>query len=215
VAKWWRILEEKFGGGPGAPKRLQTIRWLFILAGIGAIIMIVSSFLQVKEIDPLLLGQPSSGAPVQLSQEQPTFQQHNERNSPFAEIESAYEQSLKEILAKMVGVGAVEVLVTVESTEEIVADRNTTKSHQVTKEQDKDGASRHITQTSESGEIVMVRVSGADAPVVRKTIRPVIRGVIIVAEGAENMTIKKLILESVERGLGVPPHRISIVPGKR
>jgi stage III sporulation protein AG len=215
VAKWWGILEEKLGGGPGAPKRMQTIRWLFIVAGIGAVIMILSSFLQVKEIDPILLRQGTTDGPVQLSQGEPTFQQHNERSSPFAEIESAYEHSLKEILAEMVGVGAVEVLVTVESTEEIVTDRNTTESHQVTKEQDQDGASRHITQTSKSGEIVMYRISGSDTPVVRKTIRPVIRGVIIVAEGAENMTIKKLILEAVERGLGVPPHRISIVPGKR
>jgi stage III sporulation protein AG len=48
-----------------------------------------------------------------------------------------------------------------------------------------------------------------------KTVKPKIRGVVVVAKGAENATVKKLISDAVERGLEVPAHRISVVPRKQ
>ncbi|MNC72064.1 hypothetical protein D3C75_1230700 [compost metagenome] len=57
--------------------------------------------------------------------------------------------------------------------------------------------------------------SGDDTPLVVKTTKPKIRGVVVVAKGAENATVKKLISDAVERGLDVPAHRISVVPRKQ
>ncbi|MCI3920180.1 stage III sporulation protein AG [Paenibacillus sp. TRM 82003] len=215
MANWWKALEERFGGGPGGANRMNTFRWLLIVAGVGAAFMILNSFLAVEEVEP------SYDSPTALEEggaspdTVPAFQSGAAKDSKFASYEASYEDELKEILQKIVGVGEVAVLVTIDSTEEIVAERNMTESQQETTERDPNGANRHITQTSRSGEIVLYTESGDQTPLVRKTIKPVVRGVFIVAEGAENVTVKKMMIEAVERGLGVPPHKISIAPSKR
>ncbi|MNN46313.1 hypothetical protein D3C81_1606920 [compost metagenome] len=48
-----------------------------------------------------------------------------------------------------------------------------------------------------------------------KKIKPKVRGVLIVAKGAENKTVKALIVDAVEKGLNVPAYRISVVPRKQ
>jgi stage III sporulation protein AG len=51
-------------------------------------------------------------------------------------------------------------------------------------------------------------------PVVVETKKPDIRGVLVVAKGAENIQVKKWIVEAVTRVLGVSSHRVSVVPKK-
>lgn len=215
MANWWKALEERFGGGPGAASRINTFRWLLIVAGVGAAFMILNSFLTVQEVESPYEAESAMNEGGAPQANVPAFQTGAARDPRFAPYEASYEDSLKEILQKIVGVGEVSVLVTIDSTEEIVVERNMTESQQETNERDPNGANRHITQTSRSGEIVLYSESGGQAPIVRKTIKPEIRGVFIVAEGAENATVKKMMIEAVERGLGVPPHKISIAPSKR
>jgi stage III sporulation protein AG len=216
LANWWKALEERLGGGPGGVSRMNTFRWLLIVAGVGGMFMILNSFLSVEEIEPPYdaASYPNEGG-APPANHVPAFGSTALKDTKFAPYEASYEDSLKEILQKIVGVGEVHVLVTLDATEEIVTERNMTESQQETTERDPNGANRHITQTSRSGEIVLYTVSGDQTPIVRKTIKPTVRGVFIVAEGAENVTVKKLMIEAVERGLGVPPHKISIAPSKR
>ena len=122
---------------------------------------------------------------------------------------------MKEILERIVGVGEVDVLVTIESTEEIVVEKNVQQRHQVTDEKDRDGGTRHINDVSKNGEIVLYQAERGQSPLVLKRIKPEIRGVLVVAAGSEDATVKRLIVQAVERGLGVPPHRVAVVPRKR
>jgi stage III sporulation protein AG len=216
LAKWWKALEERLGGGPGGASRMNTFRWLLVVAGVGGVFMILNSFLTVQEVEP------PYDSPASLRDEVPppttdvqAFGSGALKESKFALYEASYEESLKEILQKIVGVGEVDVLVTIDATEEIITERNMTETQQETTERDPNGANRHITQMSRSGEIVLYTESGDQTPIIRKTIKPAVRGVFIVAEGAENVTVKKMMIEAVERGLGVPPHKISIAPSKR
>jgi stage III sporulation protein AG len=106
-------------------------------------------------------------------------------------------------------------MVTVDSTEETVVQLNEKKMSQITEETDRNGASRHITNITNDGQVVLYEVSGGiQAPIIVKKLKPRIRGVLIVAKGAENQTVHKLIAEAVSRGLDVPMHRISVVPRK-
>ena len=66
----------------------------------------------------------------------------------FAAIEHPLEVRLKEILEKIVGVGTVDVLVTVDSTEEIDREGNTQESQQVTDENDPNGGTDGILRRS-------------------------------------------------------------------
>jgi stage III sporulation protein AG len=213
VGKFIQMIEKWLGGGPGGTKRVQTFRWLILIGLVGAAFMILNSFISIKEISPI--GE-SRASPEQQQPTKPAFiGSGGQDKSPFREYEEAYESQLRDILTKIVGVGEVEVMVTIESTEEITVERNTKDTEQVTNEKDQHGATRHITDVSRSGEVVLYEVSGGKQPLILKTIKPKIRGVVVVARGAENLTIKKMITEAVERGLDVPPHRISILPRKQ
>lgn len=208
MMKW---LEKWLGGGPGGEKRINTFRWLLLLGLAGVAFMILNSYIAVKDVDPIGVGRAS---PPDTSK--PAFGGSlSKERSKFQEYEEAYQTQLKDILTKIVGVGDAEVLVTIESTEEIMVERNSKDAQQVTNEKDQHGATRHITDVSRSGEVVLYEVSGGKQPLIVKTIKPKIRGVLVVAKGAENLTVKKMITEAVERGLDVPANRISILPRKQ
>ncbi|ANE48074.1 stage III sporulation protein AG [Paenibacillus swuensis] len=210
MGKFTELLEKWTGGGPGGGKRTQTIRWIVLLGLTGAALMIINSFVSVKEIaDPL---SDSRGSPEQNAE--PAFGAAKE-DTEFDEYERKYETKIREILDKMIGVGAVDVLVTIDSTEELVIKQNTKSTQQVTDENDQNGGRRHVTDVDQSSDVVLHEKSGDQVPIVVKKMKPQVRGVLIVARGAENAAVKRLIKEAVERGLSVPAHRISVVPRKQ
>lgn len=210
MAKWLESIESAVGGGPSGPKRVRTLRLLLIVGGIGAALMIMNSFLTFKEVEP------SAQDPNPPPQSEAAWNNSSAASSsPFEQIEQPMEARLKDILEKIVGVGTVDVLVTIDSTEEVVVERNEQESQQVTDENDRNGGRRHITSITKDGQVVLYEVSGDQKPIVTKTINPRIRGVLIVAKGAENATVRRLIIHAVEKGVNVPVNRISVVPSKQ
>jgi len=204
-------MEKWFGLGPSGTKRTHTLMWLVLIALLGAALMIMNSFLSVKDVDPLTEGSRASPpaeivAPVAAKAKD---------NSAFREYEGVYEERLRDILQKIVGVGDPEVMVTIESTEEIIVDKNTQDTQSVTNERDSNGANRTITENSRKNDSVLIQVSGNQQPHVLKYIKPKVRGVIVVAQGAENPAVKKMIIEAVERGVDVLAHRIAVWPRKQ
>lgn len=209
MRKLWETIEKWMSGGPGGPKRVQSFRWLLIIGLVGLALMIVNSFVSIENIDPA-----GTAPPEQSSQQVLADLGHGEK-SLFRDYEEAYESQLRDLLEKVVGVGEVEVMVTIESTEEITVEKNSRESQQITNERDQNGSHRNVTDITRSGDVVMQQKSGGESPLVLKYIKPKIRGVVVVANGAENATVKKLILEAVGRGLDVPANRISVVPRKQ
>lgn len=212
MGRFIKAMEHWLGGGPGGTKRIQTYRWLLLIGIIGVSLMLMNSFFSFKEIDSIGTGRAS---PKSENTKEVFIGSNNKEKMTFSEYEHEYESQLRDILQKIVGVGTVEVMVTMESTEEINVEKNVKDTQHVTTENDKNGTTRHITDVTRSGEVVIYQVSGSQNPLVLKYIKPKIRGVVVVANGAENMTVKKLISEAVERGLAVPPNRISVLPRKQ
>ena len=210
MAKWLEGIESLVGGGPGGPKRVKTMRWLLIIGGIGAALMLINSFLHFQAVESINPPAESSPPPDQAA----FSGKGSGDSSSFDAIEQPLENRLKDILEKIVGVGSVDVLVTVDSTEEVVVERNEKESQQITDENDKNGGKRHITSITKDGEVVLYESSGNQTPFVTKRIKPQIRGVLIVAKGAENGTVRRLIMDAVEKGISVPANRISVVPRK-
>ncbi|GIO55377.1 stage III sporulation protein AG [Paenibacillus cellulositrophicus] len=211
MGKWLKKLEQWLGGGQGGTKRVHTFRWLIIVGLIGVAIVLFNSFVNVKKLDNENIGrEPPAGA-----ESQETFQSSAGQTSDFAAIEETAEGRMKDILEKIVGVGTVDVMVTVDSTEEIVYQRNVKDSQQQSEENDANGGQRHTTQYTRDGEIVTYEQSGTQTPIITKKVKPQIRGVLIVAKGAENEVVRNLIVDAVEKGLNVPDYRISVVPRKQ
>jgi len=213
MGNWMSGFEKWFGGGPGGSKRARTLMWLILVGLLGAALMIMNSFLTVKDVDSIdksPRGSPDPNQAVAASKSGA-----GEQPSVFKDYEDAYEIRLREILQKIVGVGEVEVLVSIDSTEEKIVDKNYQDSQSVTNERDNGGATRNISEQNRRGDSVMVGSSGEQQPYVLKYTRPKVRGVIVVAKGAEDLAVKKMIIEAVERGIDVPAHRISVLPRKQ
>lgn len=210
MGAWLKKIEALLSGGPGGSKRVKTFRWLVLigLVGVGLMILNGFSFLNIRNVDPIQQGASPPGGETS-----PVFGSGaGKEQSAFKDYEQAYEAKLRDILTKIVGVGDVEVMVTIDSTEELQVEKNTKDTQQTTNEKDNNGATRFITDVTRQTDAVMQK---DNAPLVVKTINPKIRGVVVVAKGAENPTVRKLISDAVERGLEVPAHRISVIPRKQ
>lgn len=130
------------------------------------------------------------------------------------DYELHYEASLKEILEQIVGVGEVVVMVNLNSTEEKVYQMNVRTGTQTTEEKDHQGGNRRIDDSTRDEAVVTISSGSLETPVISKTLKPTVRGVVVAAEGADNPKVKSMISEVVQRMLDVPAHRISIVPKK-
>ncbi|MWC28362.1 stage III sporulation protein AG [Paenibacillus sp. MMS18-CY102] len=208
MAKWLDGLETAIGGGTGGPKRVRTLRWLLLIGGLGAALMLVNSYVNFDRVAP------ATNATDPPPGDVPALANHGS-DSPFTMIEQPIENRLKDILEKIVGVGTVDVLVTIDSTEEVIYAQETNKSQQVNDESDRNGGKRHLTTMTENGRVVLYEVSGDQTPIITKKIKPRISGILIVAKGSENPVVKRLILDAVEKGINVPINRISIAPRKQ
>lgn len=211
MGKIMDMIESWLGGGPGGEKRIKTFRWLLIAGLAGVFMIILNSYIQVKDFEPDQGDRASPATNVNTE----VFMNRPEHGSPFFEYEKAYEDKIKAILEQIAGVNGVEVMVSIDSTEEIVFHEDRTDSQQITEESDRNGTKRHITDVTKSGKIVLYEASGGQTPVVVKTIKPKVRGVVVVAGGVENAVVNKLVTEAVQRGLDISPHRISVVPRKQ
>jgi stage III sporulation protein AG len=214
VGNFLKFFEQWLGGGPNGTKKIKMFRWLLLIGLVGGALMLLNSFsfFSVHVVDP---NAPDRASP-QTAESKAVFNGGGSKGkTAFSDYEHEYEAELRDILQKIVGVGSVEVLVTIDSTEEVQLDKNVNDTQQVTSENDHNGATRHITEVTRSGDSVVYQNSGDQNPYVLKYTKPKIRGVVVVANGAENLIVKKLLLEAVQRGLDVPSNRISILPRKQ
>lgn len=211
MGKWQNWLQRWIGDGPGGAKRSSTFRWLLILGLVGVAIMLFYSFVNVKTIDLENVGREPPNQTGSAAVMEPSVTEEN----PFAAMEKTFEDNMKSMLEQIVGVGAVDVMVTVDSTEELVVQRNVKDSQQQTEETDSNGGKRHMTQYTRDGEIVTYEGTGGNTPIITKKIKPQVRGVLVVAKGAENRIVKQLITDAVQKGLNVPTYKISVVPRKQ
>lgn len=118
--------------------------------------------------------------------------------STITEYVDMLENKLCNVLSKISGVGNVNVIITVQSgfTYEYATDTETKTSV---------SGSTETTITTQT----VILVSGE--PLISREIYPTIKGVVVVAEGAENIAVKLNILTAVETVLDVDENNITIL----
>ena len=117
------------------------------------------------------------------------------------------EEKLKNILSQIEGAGEVDVMITYESSEEIQPAFNTNTTTEETKEVDQQGGERTVTTSSENKTMI---TSSSNEPTVIKTNQPKINGVIVVATGAKDLTVKETLYSAVQTALQVQGHQVEI-----
>ncbi len=126
--------------------------------------------------------------------------------------EELVEHRLKRILEEIKGAGQVEVMITFEMGSEIVPALNTVESRDTTEEKDSNGGTRTLNSESITTNTVISSESGGNKPLVLKEIKPQVNGVIVVAEGAQDVEVKAKLYEAVKTVLQVPGHRVQVYP---
>lgn len=127
---------------------------------------------------------------------------------------SELEKNIENILAQIGGVGKVTVMITYASGKEIVPYTDTKRSDNSTDEKDSAGGTRKSVQSSYESSVVYEEVdNGVKKPVIAKELMPEIKGVLIVAEGASEATVKEDLVNSVKVLLDIPVHKIQVVEG--
>lgn len=115
------------------------------------------------------------------------------------------EEKLESILAQMQGAGRVQVMVTLESSDEKIyaADAKTdTKS----------GADSQQKSTDEK--YVLIDSNNGDDGILLKTNAPKVKGVIVVCDGGDDPSVVKQITDAVSAALGIGANRISVMKMK-
>ena len=132
------------------------------------------------------------------------------QNNEEIESEDSLEVKLENILAKMNGVGSVDVMLTYTEITQIIPIYNKNEKTSNTKEEDSGGGTREIEETDISEEVVYKEEDGKSIIATQKTVSPKIEGAIIIAEGAQNSNIKNNIIQAVEAATGLATHKIQV-----
>jgi len=181
--------------------QFKFIRYLVVLILAGVFLMLLGDF--GKDIS------------VPKTKESSASSKRSSINTSASNMEEAIEMKLQKMLSQIEGVGKVDVDITLDSGSEYTYARDYQDSKQESLEEDNSGGNRKTIQYDNRTEVVLLNNSGEQAPLIKKEVKPQIRGVLVVAEGAENSYIKAKLLRAVKIGLGVPSYKIVILSKER
>ena len=119
------------------------------------------------------------------------------------------EEKLASILSRVRGAGKVTVMITLESSSELVLQKDETKNTETIREKDSAGGIRDSSTTDYSSSTVQAGAEGS--PYVIKEINPKVSGVLVLAKGAGSAAVKNEIYEAVEALFNLEVHKIKVL----
>lgn len=126
-----------------------------------------------------------------------------------------WEEKLEESLVYIEGAGQVKVLITLKESEQKILAKDGTEDMSETAEADAAGGSRRTTQNRiEKKTIYTVDERGQEVPYVVKTITPVVEGVVVIAQGADQPEVRQNIIEAIQVLFDIDMNKITIVKMK-
>lgn len=126
-----------------------------------------------------------------------------------SDYEESLETRLAEILRKIEGVGAVQVMITLKDGGEAIVEKDKETSYQVL-EQGNEGSAE--TTQHESSEVTIYENQTDDAsPFISKENTPQVEGVLVVAQGGNNAQTAQNISEAIQALFDIEVHKIKIV----
>ncbi len=129
-------------------------------------------------------------------------------NTYIAEMED----KLESILSKVNGIGNVEAMITLKSSKEQVALKDSPYTKEGLNEVDGEGGSRtdnHIQR--EDSTVLVTNDDGKTVPYIVQEKEPKVEGVVVIAEGGDNPRVVMDIMEAVEVLFDVPAHKVKVM----
>jgi len=181
-------------------RKLSTIENLILIVVIGLIIILAGSYLAKSNDTEDTMKEEGILPGTEKRMVQSGYSLEGQ------EIVADIEKRLSELLSKVEGAGQVSVMVYADTSSEQVPAYN---DIQDTRNDERvDGRSLEVSETRQ------LALAGTDEPVILKVIIPQITGVIVVAEGADDVLVKAQLNNAVCTLLGIPEHRVQILKHK-
>lgn len=131
------------------------------------------------------------------------------------EDSSSIQKEMEAILSQVAGAGKVDVMITYETGKESVPATNVKRNDNSTQEKDTSGGTRDITQNDFESNVVYEEGQGTKKPIILKEIQPKVKGVVIIADGADNPVVKENLCNAAKVLLDVEMHKIEVLQRSR
>lgn len=176
-------------------KKVKNIEYFILILAIAIIIGLFSNWFQPKEEIQTAAG---------------SFDPLETPSHTTKEEESDQEYRLKQVLSTIKGVGKVEVMISYKSGKELIPAMNTVESNIETEERDSNGGIRKVIQVDSNSQPVSMTTSDGTKPLITREVQPEVLGVIVVAEGAEDIRVQMELQKAVQTVLGINSNQVDI-----
>ena len=140
---------------------------------------------------------------------------NSQKDSEVLSYQEKQEKDLERILGKINGVGSVDVVINFQSSEVKVPAVDNSSQKSTTEETDSEGGTSVNSQETDGDKIVMSNSSNGSEPVILKTEKPEVLGVMVVAEGAEDSKIKYEITKAISSLYNISVDKVNVLAMKK
>jgi stage III sporulation protein AG len=193
-------------------KKKTSYQTLVLLLIVGIGLMLLSHFYGTRSGKGLNQGEAK---PVSVNQNVSDFKSTEKKSfNTMQDYADYYQENLKDILSKVMGVSNVNVWITLSTSEQNVYEKDDKTDQTRTSEEDHNGGTRTTTQTSNDENIVIMDGGNGKGPILVTKRSPIVEGVVVVADGVQSPTVKNWIKDAASSVLNVPSYKVIVIPAK-
>lgn len=134
------------------------------------------------------------------------------RGPESEDVEAVMEHQIESLLSEVAGAGTVSVDIRLEVKDEARYSTNSRVEKRSTQEKGQDGVVRSTTEETRSEELVMEKdARGQEIPVLAGRPAPVISGVVVVADGAFDDSVRLALARATASLLDIPLYRVVVL----
>ena len=206
MGEFFKKLKEGFNKDASQKKKIENLVFFLIL-------------LIVVVIAINLIWQPDDSKNSNIINSEKQFVTQNENTTVLATEQTGtnienqeyiLKNELENILSNIDGAGKVQVMITYTESSTVQPIYNENINESQTEETDSTGGVRTIAETDSSREVVYTENNGVKVPITEKVTMPKVEGAIVLAEGADDASIKNNIIMAVEAVTGLSTHKIQV-----
>lgn len=154
----------------------------------------------------------NNSSPKKVEQTTKSTQSIEQIQQDVQSYSDAIKAQLEEELTKIDGVGKVEVMLTMKTKGEIVLNKDMPYTTSTSEESDHDGGTRESKENEQQEQTVIVNNSdGSEQPIIIKEYLPEVSGILIIAEGGDQPTVKNNLINAAKVLLDLPAHKIEVM----
>lgn len=190
-------------------KGKQAIREFIQKIGAARLIIIVLAGIML-----LVFSMPSEKASFEedvTATETGAGQEGSAALSAMYQYAKKQEEATEKILSSVEGIGKVEVMLTLSSSEQKITLQDGSNTSEETTQSAQSGGSRMDSKSQSGEESVLVKKNGEEIPYVVQVQAPVVEGVVVVAQGIDSGKKKTEIIEAIQALFPVETHKIKVM----